>query len=430
MEWKGLRHYANILLHGGVNEPLLKYDQVRQTPSSSKNYESMHEYYRHYRRDEMVRRCTNTNAYFATMTAGFETELEPTDPDLPEEQKEQLLEEYAFIKEFVDQKNKDVNMDQTLFVSQVKRSVYGNASWEIIFKSDAETPDWLLSLPSKDIKPDLNDNWELIGYKLNNKPKYGPTELLYFPNLVLEADMIGLSDVEPVADICEARHDIIKQDFKETAHRLWAPYVGFEFDFSGKRYSKEYQTTTMQNAIDAAKAGKGFAVNEKINVHVVSITPNITGLVEMLNKLEEAIMRQYGVPKFLLGKEIVNRATAYAELEAYADGVLANIQRFFKRELERQWYDRLTKVALKKHGKDYQNPPVVVKHKWNKIRTADIYQMATAVANLYAQGLGLLADDQETCYDMLGLDKDRLKEIQEQEQQRLKEMLKPEQKQA
>jgi hypothetical protein len=62
--------------------------------------------------------------------------------------------------------------------------------------------------------------------------------------------------------------------------------------------------------------------------------------------LEQAITANFGIPRFLLGRPIENRATAYAELEAYVAGPIAHIQRYLKREMERQWYDRWTAKIL------------------------------------------------------------------------------------
>ena len=70
----------------------------------------MHRYYRWFRQDSFTRKCILTNAYFATMIAGFETALEAIGDDID-------LKNYAYIKEGVDKHNKRVNMDLDLFVA-------------------------------------------------------------------------------------------------------------------------------------------------------------------------------------------------------------------------------------------------------------------------------------------------------------------------
>jgi hypothetical protein len=107
--------------------------------------------YRWFRQDELVRKCTVTNAYFATQ-GGFETVLEADDPG-----------QYSFVKEKINERNKAVNMDLALFVAQVKSSVHGKAGFEVILNEKME-PAKLLSLQSARLKPDLSEDWKLTGY--------------------------------------------------------------------------------------------------------------------------------------------------------------------------------------------------------------------------------------------------------------------------
>jgi len=112
----------------------------------------------------------------------------------------------------------------------------------------------------------------------------------------------------------------------------------------------------------------------------------------------------------LLGREKqVNRATAYAELEAYRDGPITSIQRYFKREIERQWYDRQVQRIL---GVKLEDPlPVYVKHRWNPISTADFYEVAKALAELWGpHGMGPIGGDRAKVYELLGWDPSELEE--------------------
>ena len=156
----------------------------------------MNEDYRWFRQDELVRKCIVSNALFAT-TAGYETIIEAENPD-----------RYTHVEEKIDELNKTVNMDLTLFVAQVKRSVYGKTGFEIVLDED-DYPRQLLSLQSNDLKPDIDEDWTLTGYTYKGKKGfYEPTEVLYFTNLQLEADILGLSDIEPVRSICQAPHEL------------------------------------------------------------------------------------------------------------------------------------------------------------------------------------------------------------------------------
>jgi len=308
----------------------------------------------------------------------------------------------------------------------VKRSIYGKAGWEVIFESENGPPLWLLSLQSPKLKPDLDEDWTLKGFTYEGKPEmYEPEEILYFTNLQLENDREGLSDVEPIVDICKARHNLLREDFPEISRTLWAPYVMLQADTSGMSGTQE--DAFLDSLIEAARAGKSLAFNRSVEATVVKVEINMTGLVAMLDKFEEAIQREFGVPRFLLGKPIENRATAYAELEAYSQGPIAFIQRFFKRQIEAQWYDPWALHVLEKKGERVEEgglPPILVKHRWNKIRVTDVYEMATAVANLYATGLGILADYPDLAFEMMGWPQERLLEEQEKREKARQELLK------
>lgn len=344
------------------------------------------------------------------MAAGFETELEPVQ-DMPEETKQAFIDQFKYVKDYVDAINRKVNLDHALFVAQVKRSIYGKCGFEIIRESANGAPSWLLSLqsttePGTKLEPELNENWELTGFKYNGEHKYEPQEVLYFVNLELENDHLGLSDIEPIASTCRARNYLLEKDFPEITERLWAPYVHMQADTTGMSDADE--TAFLQGLVDSATSGKSTAYNKAVTSTVVALNINLAGLVQLMDKLEETIIREFGTPRFLINKTPENRATAYVEFEAFISGPTANSQRYFKRELERQWYERLVKLALAKNN-FLGEVPVRVKHVWKPIRTSDIYAMATAVASLYGNGSGILAEFPEIAFEMMNWDKELLK---------------------
>ena len=404
--WPGIIPVFRRFLHGEARAPKAKRYGETTTPTTSSYYAGMPEDYRWFRQDELVRKCVVTNAYFATMTAGFETVLEAVGED-------DNVEDYAFVEEGVDGFNKRVNMDQVLFVAQVKRSVYGKAGFEIVL-DDEEYPSWLLSLQSSRLKPNLSEDWELQGYKYEGRDGfYEPTELLYFLNLPLEADREGLSDVEPIRDICKARHDLLRENFPEIVRTIWAPYTILQADTSG--LGKEEADRAVQDLAAVARAGKSIAVNESVTPTVVDMTPDIKGLNELLERLDQSIIGNFGTPRFLLGRPIENRATAYAELEAYVQGPVTHIQRYFKRELEAQWYDRWTRKILEDEGQpvpEGEQLPVLVKHVWNPVRVSDVYEMAKAVAVLHGRGQGPIGGRLGKAWEMMGWD---LAELEDEE---------------
>ncbi len=409
--WPGIVPLVKRVLYGGVRVPKLKRYGTTSTPTGSENYETMHKDYRWFRQDEMVRRCVIINAMFATMTAGFETELEPVgDVDDPEA----FVKKYEGLKEHIDAINKKVNLDQILFISQVKRSIYKKTGWEMILESPNGTIKWLLSLQSDKLKPNINQNWELEGFKYEGREDaYGPDEVLYFLNLNLENDMLGLGDIEAIRDVCDARHRLLREDFGEITRTLWAPIAYISADTSGMDAKEE--DAFLDELMEAAKAGKSLVFNRSVEVTVVDKKIDLMGLVALLDKFEQAIIANFGTPKFLLGKPIENRATAYAELEAFVQGPIAHIQRYFKRQIEKQWYDRWTRQFLK--VPEGTPLPVLIKHSWNPIRVTDVYAMATAVTALYSSGLGILGDFEDLAFEMMGWPKERyLKELEKREQ--------------
>jgi len=373
----------------------------------------MNKYYRWFRQDELVRKCLVTNAFFACLTKGFETVLEPADPNLMDQEKKRLLEDYSYVKTQIDELNKRVNLDLVLFVAQIKRSIYGKAGFEIVLGDDL-FPERLIPLKSTDLKPDINDDWELTSFKYKGKKGfYDVGELLYFVNLGLEADYEGLSDIEPIINICKARHEILRKDIPEITMSLWAPFLLLQADTSG--LSQEAANKALDDLNKAVKPGKRVIVNESVQGQVVDMKPDIPGLTTLLGKFENRIIGNFGTPRFLVGKPVENRATAYAELEAYVEGPITFIQRYFKREIERQWYDPLRDQIIMREEKipqsalqSVKNVPVVLKHRWNEIRAVDIFELYKAVAQLYSQGMGVI--DRRKTYEMLGFDPEELEE--------------------
>ena len=284
--WLGLIPWARRLLLGEARPPKAKRYGPTSTRTTSTYYEGMPEGYRWFRRDELLRKCVVTNAYFATMSAGFETVLEATGDADPED--------YAFVKERVDEFNKRVNMDLILFVAQVKRSIHGKAGFEIVLDGDRD-PSRLISLQSDRLKPNVSKDWRLTGFRYEGRDGfYDPEEVLYFVNLQLEADYEGLGDVEPVVNICRARYELLGENFPEIVRTLWAPYVVLRADTAG--LSKEDADRAVDDLADVVRAGKSIAVNESVEADVVDHTPDISGLCELLDRLDQAINANFGTP--------------------------------------------------------------------------------------------------------------------------------------
>ena len=208
---------------------------------------------------------------------------------------------------------------------------------------------------------------------------------------------------------CQARHDLLRENFPEIVRTLWAPYVILKADTSG--LILEEAEKVIENLAGVARAGKSIALNESVDATVVNITPDITGLNEMLERLEQAIVANFGTPRLLLGRPIENRATAFAELEAYTEGQIASIQRYLKREVERQLYEPWTRILLAEEKMLTEPLPVKVKHRWNPVRAADVYAMAEAASRLWgSHGMGPIGGKHWKVWDLMGWDQSELEE--------------------
>jgi len=379
------------------------------TPTTSEYYQGMNKWYREYRQDSLTRNCVNLLAFFATCK-GFETVLELTDPAaVSDAATETQLHPYTHVKDRVDQLNKAVNLDWVLFIAVIKAKIYGKVGFEIQPKFADGWPQRLIPLLSDRLKPDIETDWVHSGFTYEGQRGfYHPDEILYFPNLSIEGDGEGLSDVEPVAGSAQTRRRIITEDLPEVAHTLWAPLSIHEVDTTG--LSEAEARKAIDDHVAQIKPGKSIATNQRIKVTVVDAKVDFTGLVTALEYCDTDIIGNFAVPRFLLSREKqVNRATAQIEFQAFMEGPIADLQRYFKRQIERQWYDPITRKALDLDEDDAL--PVRVKHVWNIVAFHDLYEVADAVSKLWGpSGQGPLAGRLRKVWALLHWDPEELEE--------------------
>ncbi|MGC8850202.1 MAG: phage portal protein, partial [Candidatus Bathyarchaeia archaeon] len=367
--------------------------------TTSTAYSGVDKYYREYRRDSLVRGCIDVLASFST-GRGFNIYAEPVDPG-------ESPEEYRDLIAYVNEVNRRVNLDGVLHKTVIKAEIYGKAAFEIVRDEGSGEPLELLPLDSTRIKPEIDEEtWQLKSFKYGAMSGfYQPEEVLYFAYNVLEADLEGLSSIEPVLDALETRRILLSEALKEAARVLWAGIGIHQVDTSG--LTDEEAQAALEAHVRQIKPGKHIVTNQKISVQMVDLKPDLEKLIAELEYLDQEIIGNFRVPRFLIGREKqFNRATAYAELEAFVNGPIADIQRWLRREIERQWYTPLTRLYLKLGPEE--SLPVKVKHKWNPISTADYTELADAVAKLYGQGLGVVT--RKKAYEMLGFDPSELEE--------------------
>jgi len=402
---------AGPLMRGEAKAP---YQYWRTTDPDTTAYASMHKYYRAYRRDSLVRGCINTLAFFST-NKGFETVLEPP-VEMDEEKANAYTEGYKQVKDEIDKANKHVNLDKILFSAVVKSKVFGKCGFEI-YPADATQKRFnLLPLDSTRLDPILSDKWALESFSYESNPDfYSPDQVLYFADLQLEADLQGLSSVEPILGASEARQKILHEDLPEAAETLWAGVGSVQVDTTGMN------STDAEDAVASIQTewapGKWVFHNQKVTVTVADMKPDLDKLRNTIRDYDREIIGNFQVPRFLLAREEqVNRATAYAELEAFVSGPVAAIQHDLKRMIESQWYDMLARKSLGLGPK--AELPILVKHNWRKISTADYVELFSAVSQAYAQGMGWI--NQEKAYEIAGFDpkelerkRERLMQIEE-----------------
>ena len=114
-----------------------------------------------------------------------------------------------------------------------------------------------------------------------------------------------------------------------------------------RRLNRPEETEIMNNIAQKTEAGEILVTNTPITSTIVDLRPNIADLIALKQNLEQDIISNLEPPRFLLNRPTENRATAYTEFEAYIEGPIKTIQRYFKRVLEAQWYPALVKLALK-----------------------------------------------------------------------------------
>ncbi len=366
-------------------------------------YKGMDKRYRQYRSDSLVRGCINSLALWATKE-GFDTVIEPVQQGLTPEQEQQVINQYLGLKAHVDRINQRVNLDHVLRAAIIKAKIWGKAGFEIEYDPKSKEPSRLISLPllsQYDLRPHVDEDWNLQGFWWRGQVDfYKPGDILYFVNSAIESDYEGLSDIEPILDDLETRGKIRQEDLKEAATTLWAGVAIHSLDVD--RLPAGLTQADVQAIIDehvaALRPGKHIATDNRWSITVVDLKPDLQKLIEVKKELDQEIIGNFQVPKFILNRsEQVNRATSYSQLEAFVDGPISDIQRWIKRTIESQWYDQLARAFLK--IPEGQELPIRVRHRWREIRTTDFFQLLNAVANAYNGGLGIL--DKQKGYELL-----------------------------
>ena len=379
---------------------------------SESSYRGMDDHYREYRRNFLVRGAINARAFWTTKE-GFETVVEPVGKENPAQSKMDEL------KAYVDRVNTKTNLDNRLRLALIKSMIWGKAGFEVEFqKQDApwlagNEPVRLNSLKSTLLLPEVDlESWKLTGFEYDGKKNfYDPEEVLFFVRGEMDDDWQGLSDVEPVLAESTMDDRIIREDLLEACTTLWAGVGTILLDL--EKAAKAGITSDSDidqiesDMRDELKPGKWLVADDLWKIDVHDMKPDLRQLLDVSDKLERRILGNLQVPRFILNIEKeLNRATAYAELEAFVEGAVTDDQRWLKRIIESQWYAPLTRQLLQLKPED--SPPMRVVHRWRQIRILDWLAMLDAGTKAYAEGTGpidrakfyeLMRDGQATKFD-------------------------------
>jgi hypothetical protein len=375
-------------------------------------WRGLDDYYREYCRNFLVRGSIDARAFWATKE-GFETVVEDVLPDKVSEEKK------AELKAYIDKINGDVKLDNRMRLALVKAPIWGKTGFEIEFQKK-EAP-WLAgnlpvrlnSLKSTLLVPKVDpDAWALTSFEYNGKPDfYKPEEVLFFVRNEIDDDWQGRSDIEPVLVESILDDRIIREDLMEAATTLWAGIAVHQLNL--EKAAKAGITTDedidkiMEDYRQQLRPGKHVITDDLWDIQVHDLKPDLGQLLAVSDKLERRILGSFKVPRFLLNIEKeLNRATSEKELEGFVEGPVTDDQRWEKRIIESQWYDRLTRQFLQLKPEDPL--PVRVVHRWRQIRVEDWLNLLDAAVKGYGEGRGplnlpkfyeLLRDGRATKFD-------------------------------
>ncbi len=381
-------------------------------------YGALDKNYREYRTNNLVRSCVNVRALMAT-NKGFKTEVFHKDPKVDEEVHEQLQKDHTDLIQFINDANKQVNMDDILRISFVNDQIHGRSG----FEKDLETMKGqirrLIPLDGSILEPEYDekadDPWAISSFKYGmEKEAFQPDDILYFPYNSLDGKRLGLSDVEAVLVQSQTKRMIVEEILPEALTVAWAGVVAIQANTEDM--SADDEDTFLQALIDEWRPTKIIAFNHRVtNIQVVKMEPNLTGIMEVGKLIDEDIIGYFRVPPFVLGRHReVNRATAYTQLDNWINGDITDLQRKKRRQVDAQWNDYLTIQFLNlKDKKTFEELDYRACLVWNSIKIVDFVETGATLASLK----GSDAITMQEVYRILGLnpadiEKDLLEEAQ------------------
>jgi len=342
------------------------------------NVDNITSNYDAYRKIALVRNCIKLLSHFSTRN-GFLIEVEGPNERTCEK-----------IREKVNSINKKVNMDAVLYQAIMVREIWGNSSYMVVVGRSEKMPMSLYPLNPNLIKPVRDPKTTMLThftYIKNGTPIIlKPDQVLYFPLDAIDASMIGDSAISSLRTTIKRKCNL-SEDMLQAAKRCWAPFGIFRVDTQKGKSAEQ-----IKKFKDEIKPGMSIVTNLNVEGKIYDMKPDLNGLVRAEEKVDEEIMGNWQMPKALLSREkTMTKATLEFSIQALYAGPVAGVQRFFKRELERNFYDNI----VKKMG--YDPEIYVVKMIWNPLVLADA-SLIRALTEAVSKGVL----SQQQMFDILG----------------------------
>lgn len=361
-----------------------------------KGYGVSVKYYKYYESTGVLRKCVNMTANFTTR-AGFETTIKCLDEnDDPEKS------EYLEVKKKIDEFNRKTNLDYTCFLTEIKKLIYGNCGWEIVLGEETDEPVQLKPLRSAYMIPTVDqDTGDFLGVKYSGaKDDWIPKErLLYFNMDDLEnsaTSLLGVSSVRSIERNIKIKKNL-ERDLLYAARSLWAPIVIYQADTRGLTPAEKAEL--FKNLKQDLRPGAIVVTNREVEATVTQYNPDLNNLIRAMEKQDEEIIGNYGIPKALLSREkTMARATLEFSIRAFYESTIAGEQAYLKRQLEKQWYDPIVELL------GFEDK-IRIRHEWKPI-LSPAADLITALVKATEAGIM----DADKFYQELGWQLDRVPE--------------------
>lgn len=334
-----------------------------------------------YEQVSIVRKCINLIADFS-ISIGFDVSAE--NPEVEEE---------------IEKMRRRTNFSEILKKSIKKREIWGNCAFHIIWNGDGQIKDFI-PLDSERLEVIIDpDTMDISHFEYNTlkqgKIELEPEEVFYVAKDALDTRKTGVSALESIKTTINRKWNLEK-DLEQASKRLWAPYTLFQYDTTYTK-NKEQQKKEIRRFINKIEPGKTIVHNQQVEPEIIDMTPDISSLNEAIKSADEEIVGNWGIPKALLSREQTeDMSTLEFSIQTLYEGPIKSVQQYFKREIEKQIYDRIAE----RMGVENEEPEHIFKN--NKFQDSPTIRALT-----YAVKEGVISP--KSMIEMLGWSSKSLK---------------------